>query len=76
MVKNATTDREKAAILYNYMQNNMRYVSIQLGIGGLRPFPASFVDDKKYGDCKALSNYLKSALDAVGVKSNIVNYTG
>jgi transglutaminase-like putative cysteine protease len=76
MVKNAATDRQKAEILYNYMQNNMRYVSIQLGIGGLRPFPASFVDDKKYGDCKALSNYLKSALDAVGVKSNLLIIQG
>jgi hypothetical protein len=72
MVKNAGTDKEKAAILYNYMQHNMRYVSIQLGIGGWRPFPASFVEEKKYGDCKALSNYLKSALDAVGIKSNLV----
>ena len=72
MVKNAATDKEKAAILYNYMQNNMRYVSIQLGIGGWRPFPASFVEEKKYGDCKALSNYLKSTLDAVGIKSNLI----
>ncbi|HQW83287.1 MAG TPA: DUF3857 domain-containing protein, partial [Ferruginibacter sp.] len=76
MVKNATTDKEKAEILYKYMQQNMRYVSIQLGIGGLKPFPASFVDDKKYGDCKALSNYLKSALDAVNIKSNIVIIQG
>ena len=76
MVKNAVTDRQKAEILYRYMQNNMRYVSIQLGIGGLRPFPASFVDDKKYGDCKALSNYLKSALDAVGVKSHLLIIQG
>jgi transglutaminase-like putative cysteine protease len=76
LVKNAATAEEKARILYNYMQNNMRYVSIQLGIGGLRPFPASFVDEKKYGDCKALSNYLKSALDAVGIKSNIVIIQG
>ncbi len=72
LVKNAATDKEKAKILYSYLQNNMRYVSIQLGIGGWRPFPAGFVDDKKYGDCKALSNYLKSALDAVGVPSNLV----
>jgi len=72
MVKDAATDKEKAAILYNYLQNNMRYVSIQLGIGGWRPFPASFVDDKKYGDCKALSNYLKTTLDAVGIRSNLV----
>lgn len=76
LVKNEVTAEQKARILYNYMQNNMRYVSIQLGIGGLRPFPASFVDEKKYGDCKALSNYLKSALDAVGVKSNIVIIQG
>jgi len=76
LVKDASTDRQKAQILYSYMQNNMRYVSIQLGIGGWRPFPASFVDDKKYGDCKALSNYLRSALDAVGVKSNIVIIQG
>ena len=72
LVKNASSSREKAQILYSYMQQNMRYVSIQLGIGGWRPFPASFVDDKKYGDCKALSNYLKSALDAVGIKSNLL----
>ncbi|MEO6254674.1 MAG: transglutaminase family protein [Ferruginibacter sp.] len=72
LVKNAVTDNEKAAILYNYLQNNMRYVSIQLGIGGWRPFSASFVDEKKYGDCKALSNYLKSTLDAVGIKANII----
>jgi Domain of Unknown Function with PDB structure (DUF3857) len=76
MVKNAPTNIEKAKILYSYMQNNMRYVSIQLGIGGLRPFKASFVDEKKYGDCKALSNYLKSALDAVGIKSNVVIIQG
>jgi hypothetical protein len=72
MVKNAASENEKIKILYSYLQNNMRYVSIQLGIGGWRPFPASFVEDKKYGDCKALSNYLKSALDAVGIKSNLV----
>ena len=72
LVKNAGNENEKAFILYKYMQNHMRYVSIQLGIGGLRPFPASFVEEKKYGDCKALSNYLKSTLDAVGIKSNLV----
>ncbi|HMU09853.1 MAG TPA: DUF3857 domain-containing protein [Ferruginibacter sp.] len=76
LVKEMKTDRQKAEALYNYLQNNMRYVSIQLGIGGLKPFPASFVDDKKYGDCKALSNYLRSALDAVGVKSNVVIIEG
>jgi hypothetical protein len=69
LVKNAKNDREKAAIIYEYMQKNFRYVSIQLGIGGYKPFPARFTDDKKYGDCKGLSFFMNAALKSVGVKS-------
>lgn len=69
LVKDAATDEEKARIVYKYLQQNMRYVSVQLGIGGWKPFDADFVQDKKYGDCKALSNYMQAALSAVGVKS-------
>ena len=71
LVKEATDDREKAKRIYRYLQENFRYVSIQLGIGGLRPFPASFTDQKKYGDCKGLSLYMKAALKAVGVRSHV-----
>ena len=69
MVKDAKNDQEKINILYSYLQNNFRYVSIQLGIGGFKPFDASFVDKKKYGDCKALSNYMQSILNCVGIVS-------
>ena len=71
MVKNAPDDKEKARIIYDYLQKNFRYVSIQLGIGGIKPFSADFTDKKKYGDCKGLSNYMKAALGAVGVKSYV-----
>ncbi|MEO7534182.1 MAG: DUF3857 domain-containing protein [Ferruginibacter sp.] len=69
LVKDATNDKQKIKIIYNYLQANCRYVSIQLGIGGFKPFEADFVDKKKYGDCKALSNYTQSCLNAVGIKS-------
>ncbi|MFT3823485.1 MAG: DUF3857 domain-containing protein [Chitinophagaceae bacterium] len=69
LVKNCKTDREKISLLYSYLQKNMRYVSIQLGIGGLKPFAVSFVDEKKYGDCKALSNYMRYMLKVVGINS-------
>ena len=70
MVADLKTDKEKAKFLYEYMQQNMRYVSVQLGVGGLKPFAASFVDEKKYGDCKALSNYMAALLKAVNIPSH------
>lgn len=60
---------KKAKLIYNYVQQKVRYVSIQEGIGGWMPMPAKDVDRLGYGDCKALSNYTKALLDAVGVQS-------
>ncbi len=71
MVKDAKTEKEKIKIIYQYLQKNFRYVSIQLGIGGYKPFPASFTDQKKYGDCKGLSFYTHAVLNSLGIKSYV-----
>ncbi len=69
LTKNANTDIEKARIIYDYIQNKTRYISVQIGIGGWKPMLASDVDRLGYGDCKALSNYTKSLLETVNVTS-------
>jgi len=57
----------KAKIVYKFVQDKTRYVSVQLGIGGWKPMLVKDVDRLGYGDCKALSNYTKSLLDYLGV---------
>lgn len=69
LTANATSNLEKAKIVYQYMQDKTRYISVQIGIGGWKPMLASDVDRLGYGDCKGLSNYTKALLDEVGVQS-------
>jgi transglutaminase-like putative cysteine protease len=69
LTQNISSKREKAKILYEYLQKTTHYVSIQLGIGGWQPMKAEEVVQTGFGDCKALSNYMKSLLKTVDIPS-------
>lgn len=63
------TDREKVRAVYDYLAANTRYVSIQLGIGGLQPISAESVCRTGFGDCKGLSNLARAMLKELGIPS-------
>jgi hypothetical protein len=70
MIKGVKDTTQIVRTLYEYMQKRTHYVGIQLGIGGFQPFPAETVDKLGYGDCKALSNYMKALLKVAGIRSD------
>lgn len=69
LVNGVNDDQQKARIIYEYVQKKTRYISVQVGIGGFQPMPASEVQQMAYGDCKALVNYTQTLLKSVGIPS-------
>ncbi len=69
VTKNAKTDREKAASIYKWVQQNMHYIAFEDGLEGFVPREAKIVCSRKYGDCKDMSSIIvamcrKAGLDA------------
>jgi transglutaminase-like putative cysteine protease len=67
-----TDRRTQAERIYEWVGKNIRYVSIQLGVGGYMPHAADAVLANGYGDCKDHTVLLATLLKAKGIESNIV----
>jgi transglutaminase-like putative cysteine protease len=62
----------KMRALAAFAQRDIRYVAIELGVGGVQPHPASEVLAHGYGDCKDKVTLLSSMLQEIGVDSHYV----
>ena len=58
--------------LARFVQREIRYVAVQIGVGGFRPHPASSVLTNRYGDCKDKATLLASLLEAAGLASHYI----
>jgi hypothetical protein len=63
---NETMD-EKINKTINYVQDDIRYMGIESGIGSIKPFPPDQVVKQRFGDCKDKSLLLVSLLKKIGI---------
>jgi hypothetical protein len=64
-----TTQLQKMQAIANFVQRDIRYVAIQLGIGGWQPHAAPDVFAHRYGDCKDKATLMRTMLREIGVES-------
>lgn len=68
-LKLSGSTEDKVKKIFQYMQSKTRYIFVALGIGGWQPMMPDEVQKKGYGDCKGLTNYMKTLLDEAGIPS-------
>lgn len=61
------SSHDKLQAIYSYLQERTRYVAIEAGIHGWKPYPAQSVCDNGYGDCKGLATFFISMLRLHGI---------
>jgi uncharacterized protein DUF3857/transglutaminase superfamily protein len=64
-----STSVQKMQALAEFVQHDIRYVAIELGIGGWQPHPAPEVFSHRYGDCKDKATLMRSMLQEIGIES-------
>ncbi|HWY09182.1 MAG TPA: DUF3857 and transglutaminase domain-containing protein [Candidatus Acidoferrales bacterium] len=69
LASSAPTTLAKMQALAAFVQHDIRYVAIELGIGGLQPHAARDIYTHRYGDCKDKATLLSAMLKEIGVDS-------
>lgn len=66
------TTLDKIKVLAGWVQKHIRYVDIEIGIGGYQPHLASDIYRNRFGDCKDKATLLVTMLKEIGVESDYI----
>lgn len=69
LTKGITAPEQKARVIYQWVQQHIKYVAFENGMEGFVPRDANLVCDRRFGDCKDMSSILTVMLNQAGVKA-------
>ncbi len=67
-----TDFRDRVEAIADFVQGKIRYVAIEIGVGGYQPHAAADIFRVRYGDCKDKATLLSAMLKAAGIRSTWV----
>lgn len=63
------SDEEKIRAVFDYLQDNVRYIGAHVGRGGYQPHHSSEVVKNAYGDCKDQASLIIALLQEANIKA-------
>lgn len=69
---NDASELDKIAALYRHVIRSTRYVGLEFGIHGYKPYRTTDIYNRRFGDCKDKASLLKVMLAEIGVDSHLV----
>ncbi len=63
---------DKADAIASFLQKQIRYFVIEMGVGGFQPHSAADIFRGKYGDCKDKATLLSAMLSSAGIHSDLL----
>jgi Domain of Unknown Function with PDB structure (DUF3857)/Transglutaminase-like superfamily len=63
---------DKTEAIAEFVQKQVRYFVVEMGIGGYQPHPAADIFRNRYGDCKDKATLLTAMLSTVGIHGALV----
>ena len=67
IISGLNSEAEKVKAVFQWVQDNIRYIAFEDGIAGFKPEKAQEVMRKKYGDCKGMANLVTEMLRTAGI---------
>ncbi|MEZ4901023.1 MAG: transglutaminase-like domain-containing protein [Spirosomataceae bacterium] len=69
---NGKTEMEKIRSVYYWVQDHIKYIAFEEGLGGFVPRQAAEVCQKRYGDCKDMASLTSTMLNLAGIPAYLV----
>lgn len=76
LVTGTADETEKVKRIFYWVQDNIKYVAFEDGMGGFIPRKAGTICDRRYGDCKDMSNIMCTMLHLAGVSNSYLTWIG
>ncbi len=72
ITKGRTTEREKVRAVYDFVVQKTRYVALEFGIHGFKPYRCAQIFARGFGDCKDKATLIVTMLKELGIPATIV----